>query len=230
MRNGLSAIVIGAALALCAGRVLSAPVLVDYADIVPFSYENFEEAPVGDFSNPGSFEVFSFDAVDPLISESETVCRSNSKCLTANDLLLVGIRTFSTFRPGTKAFGVELGFVNPDQFSTLEITAAGRHTTRIFSGFSTSDLLVSLGIQDKMGLMSVSFAITSDLEGLGGPFRTNYSFDNVITSVRPAKPVPIPAAIWLLGGALFVLASVKRPRPRWQAATCGPKWPCQTGI
>lgn len=209
MRGVWSAFVTSAFVAFLAGGVLAAPVLIDYGDILPFTSEDFEDEPLGSFSSPGSFEYFSFDAVDPLITEVETVCRSSGQCLTADDLLIDGIRTFSDFRPGTKSLGVRLGFVNPDQFPTLEIEVVGRHTTRIFSGFTAADLVATLGVQDVQGLVSVSFSISSDLEGPNGPFRTNYSFDDVITSVRPVAPIPLPAGFWLLGGAMLALASVR---------------------
>lgn len=209
MQGVWSALVAGAFIALLADEVLAAPILIDYGDILPFTSEDFEDEPLGSFSSPGSFEYFSFDAVDPEIADLETVCRSSSQCLTANDLLVDGIRTFSDFRPGTKSFGVQLGFVNPEQFSTLEIAVVGRHTTRMFSGFTTNDLFSTLGFQDVQGLVSVSFWISSDLGGPDGPFRTNYSFDDVVTSVRPVAPIPLPAGFWLLGSAVLALASAR---------------------
>ena len=209
MQGIWSVLVAGAILSLLADEVPAAPVLIDYGDILPFTTEDFEDEPLGGFVSPGSFEYFSFDAVDPEIVGLETVCRSSGQCLTANDLLVDGFRTFSDFRPGTKSFGVRLGFVNPDQFSTLEITVVGRHSTYIFSDFTTNDLFSTLGFQDVQGLVSVSFWTSSDLDGPNGPFRTNYSFDDVITSVRPVVPIPLPAAFWLLGSAVLALASAR---------------------
>jgi hypothetical protein len=211
--------VASAFVALLADVAPAAPVRIDYFDIFPFTLEDFEDEVLGSFSSPGSFDHFSFEATDPQIAQLETVCRSSGQCLTANDLLDDGIRTFSNFRPGTKSFGVRLGFVNPDQFPTLEIAVVGRKTTRIFSGFTTADLSTTLGFQDIQGLESIKFRISSDLESLNSPFRTNYSFDDAITSVRPVAPIPIPAGFWLLGGAVLALVSAKPRKNRQQVKT-----------
>ena len=159
-----------------------------------------------------SFSGFIFSAAAPRIADIDTICRAPGQCLTANDLLLDGIRTFSGFLPGTHLFGVRLGFVNPEQFSTLEITVTGRNATRVFSDFSTTDLTATLAFEDLQGLLGVSFRIASDIEGPNGPFRTNYGFDDVITSKRPVAPVPLPAAGWLLCGAVIALGAAARRR------------------
>lgn len=201
-----------AALAIALGSFSSAasaaPFLADYDTIIPKTLENFESFPAGPFPSPGLFDTFSFSAVDPIIARLETVCRSANNCLTAGDLLTTGERTFSDFRPGTKVFGVRLGWVNPDQLFQLQVTVEGKHSTRIFSQFQPAGLNTTLAFANIQGLQSITFKIFD----LPGPFNTNYSFDDVITSVRPVAPVPLPTSAWFLLASLAWMAAISRHR------------------
>lgn len=193
-------------LVFCAGAAHAVPVLIDYNKIRPKTLEDFENEPVGEFLNPGVFDAFSFTAGAPAIFELETVCRSAGKCLSDNDLPANGTREFFGFHPGTKTFGVHLGWVNPDQFSTMKVTVVGSKQSRTFSGFSTTDRVTSLAFFDKHGLISIAFEISD----LPGPFLTNYSFDNVVTSVRP---VPVPSTGWLMIFCIAVLNAGRLKNP-----------------
>ncbi|NNF73221.1 MAG: hypothetical protein HKN02_13630 [Rhodobacteraceae bacterium] len=185
MLEGLLAFLLGVAPA-CA-----APVLVDYQSITPKSLEDFESYAPGDLPSGALFDGFSFSATAPLISATETVCRSAGLCLTADDLLGDKVRVFSGFKPGTKAFGAELSWVNPQQQSTLQVIVEGKKETQLFGEFGpAADLVSALGFFDQSGLKSVTFIIGD----LPGPFATNYGFDNVITAVRPVGPTPVPLA------------------------------------
>ncbi|NIZ59614.1 hypothetical protein DL239_01345 [Sedimentitalea sp. CY04] len=200
---------ISTSVVIFAGSAHAVPVLINYDELRPKTYEDFEDEPVGGFLNPGTFETFSFTAGSPMIAELETICRSAGRCLSDNDLLSNRARQFSNLHSGTKAFGVHLGWVNPNQFSTLAITVVGAKSTRTFSGFSTSNLTSKLAFYDKYGLKSLTF----ERSDLPGPFLTNYSFDNVVTSVRPVLvPVPLTAAGWLLSlstGAMVLCGLLK---------------------
>ena len=188
----------------------AAPILVDYDMIIPFTTEDFETTPAGGITDPGSFDGFDFSATDPFIADFDTLCRSEGQCLSAEDLLASGRRTLLNFEPGTKSLGLLLSFVNADQYPTIEIRVEGRNSTSVFSGFTTSDLSTKLAFQDVQGLNRVTFQITSDIDGPNGPFRTNFAFDDIVTSKRPVTPIPAPVGIVLLGGALGALGALQR--------------------
>lgn len=177
----------------------AAPVQVNYGDISPDAFEDFEGFAQG--TRPGSpvdLGAFTFTAMTPLILENPLSCRGaiGDQCLEDADSISAP-RIFNDFAAGANFFGFELAGTGSSD--TFDIAVTGSSGMTVFN--INGDGLYGFG--DTAGLISV--AITNASCALGSC--SNYSFDDLVLQT---SPIPLPAALplFLTGLVLTGLTGV----------------------
>ena len=164
------------------------------------SVEDFEGFSSGFKSKPLQLANAVFVSDNPYVGLESQIAPTKILIDQAGD----NVEVFSSFLPGTTVFGIDIFALN--EGNEVNVTVVGGTGTSVFrSSFDALDGF--FGVQDPLGLLSVSFQRLRNQATLG-----NFAFDNLTTGAAIAAAVPEPGSMALAAAGMLALLGTGRRR------------------
>ncbi len=166
-----------------------------------------------------AFTAFGGAAQAALVTSDDLTCAAtgdNASCSPASALLSPGGVEFALFSPTftdinlsstgvTVTYNSAFSYSSPSSFTIGDLDFIGGEVLLGITSFVDGGLFSGLNSGD---VSTTENSFTVDLTGVSSASSApTFSFDFVS---GPATVVPLPAAIWMLGGALFLLGASRR--------------------